>query len=64
MEDQQNTPKGHEDEIGVSINDSNKKKEKTVDSFKTGNKKQDKYFDQPFDEQMHDPDPSENDERE
>lgn len=46
-------PAGHEDEI--SANDENKVRK--VDSFKTGDKKQARYFDQPFDEQMHDPKP-------
>lgn len=58
MEEQKNKHEGHEDEIGASINDSNKRKEKVVDGFKTGNKKQKRYFDQPFDEQMHDPNSS------
>lgn len=61
MEDPKKEPSGHEDEIGASINDLNKRKEKVVDSFKTGNKKQGRYFDQPFDEQMHDPSSSNDD---
>lgn len=64
MEERNNKPRGHEDEIGASINDVNKRKERTVDSFKTGSKKQGRYFDQPFDEQMHDPSLSANDDSE
>lgn len=64
MEEQRDKPEGHEDEIGATIDDVRKKKEKVVDSFKTGNKKQARYFDQPFDEQMHDPGPAARDENE
>ena len=55
MKKHENGPEGHEDEIGANIGDKNKKKEKKVDGFKTGDKKQKRYFDQPFDEQMQDP---------
>jgi hypothetical protein len=47
---------GAEDEVGAKVNDPNSKPDKPVDSFKSGSKKQARYFDQPFDEQMYDPD--------
>ena len=45
--------KGGEDEIDAQIDDKNSKDPDLMDSFKTGDKKQDKYHDKPFDEQMY-----------
>ncbi len=47
---------GAEDEVGARITDPNSRPDKPVDSFKSGSKKRARYFDQPFDEQMYDPD--------
>jgi|GEM_PF-5394915 len=45
--------KGGEDEIDAQISDKNAKNPNLMDSFKTGDKKQGKYHDKPFDEQMY-----------
>jgi len=47
---------GAEDELRAKVSDPNSKPEKPVDSFKSGSKKRGRYHDQPFDEQMYDPD--------
>lgn len=47
---------GAEDEVRAKVSDPNSTPEKPVDSFKSGNKKRARYYDQPFDEQMYDPD--------
>lgn len=45
--------KSREDEIHADITDKNKKNLKMVDGVKTGDDKQDRYYDKPFDEQMY-----------
>ena len=47
---------GAEDEVRAKVSDPNSAPEKPVDSFKSGSKKRARYYDQPFDEQMYDPD--------
>jgi hypothetical protein len=56
MENQKNSRKAPEDQIGANAGNKSKLSENKVDAFKTGDKKQGRYFDQPFDEQMHDSD--------
>lgn len=56
--DNPNKHSGAEDELSAKVNDPQDSPGKHVDSFKTGNKKQGLYHDQPFDEQMYDPDTS------
>ena len=43
-----------EDEISAAAPENKKMNEKSVESFKTGNQKQKRYYDKPFDEQMYD----------
>ncbi len=47
---------GAEDEVRAKVTDPNSRLDKPVDSFKSGSKKRARYYDQPFDEQMYDPD--------
>lgn len=43
-----------EDEISATAPENKKKNIDTVDALKTGNQKQKRYYDKPFDEQMYD----------
>ena len=57
MQDSNNKQKpgiDREDEISAAAGESKKKDTNTVDALKTGNQKQKRYFDKPFDEQMYD----------
>ncbi len=49
----QELPKSGEDDIQAQITDKNEKDPTPVDSFKSGDKKEDRTYNKPFDEQMY-----------
>lgn len=55
MENQKNQEpaKSLEDDIQAQITDKNEKNPDLVNSFKSGDKKEDRTYDKPFDEQMY-----------
>ncbi len=56
MENKKNidVPESKEDEIQAQITDKNEKNPEQVNAFKSGDDKQPRYYDKPFDEQMFD----------